>query len=110
MDSLTPSGRCREPAGAGRGPADPSPPCPRSPSLTRPRAGKPTLNVTARPRRYRRTYQEILTINATSGVPVSFAGGTPGQTPSVTVTYEISRVTMSDMAEATLHKGLRPCL
>ena len=60
--------------------------------------GQPVLTVTATAPALPANYQEALTINATSGVPVSFAGGTPGQTPSVTVVYAVSRVTMSDMA------------
>jgi hypothetical protein len=70
--------------------------------------GQPTLTVTATAPALPANYQEALTINAASGVPVSFAGGTPGQTPSVTVTYEISRVTMSDMAAGDFAQGSTP--
>jgi hypothetical protein len=70
--------------------------------------GQPTLTATATAPALPANYQEALTINAASGVPVSFAGGTPGQTPSVTVTYEISRVTMSDMAAGDFAQGSTP--
>jgi hypothetical protein len=70
--------------------------------------GQPTLTVTATAPALPANYQEALTINATSGVPVSFAGGTPGQTPGVTVTYQVSRVTMSDMAAGDFGQGSTP--
>jgi hypothetical protein len=70
--------------------------------------GQPTLTVTATAPALPANYEEALTINATSGVPVSFAGGTPGQTPSVTVAYVISRVTMSDMAAGNFAQGSTP--
>jgi hypothetical protein len=70
--------------------------------------GQPTLTVTATAPALPANYQEALTINAASGVPVSFAGGTPGQTPSVTVTYEISRVTLSDVAAGDFAQGSTP--
>jgi hypothetical protein len=41
---------------------------------------------------------EQLTINATTGVPVSFASGTPGQAPSGTISYQVSRVTTGNIA------------
>jgi hypothetical protein len=71
-------------------------------------SGTPALTVTATAPALPANYQEALTINASSGVPVSFAGGTPGQVPSVTVTYEISRVTMSDMAAGNFVQGSTP--
>src|SRR5580692_4458929 len=70
--------------------------------------GQPALTVTATAPALPANYQEALTINAVTGVPVSFAGGTPGQTPSVTVAYEISRVTMSDMAAGNFAQGATP--
>jgi hypothetical protein len=60
--------------------------------------GQPTITLTASAPALPANYQEALTINASTGVPVSFAGGTPGQTPSVTVSYEVSRVTMANIA------------
>jgi hypothetical protein len=47
-------------------------------------------------------YSEQLTINATTGIPVSFVGGVPGQAPVTTVNYEVSRVTTSDVASGKL--------
>lgn len=41
---------------------------------------------------------EQLTINATTGVPMLSSQGTPGQAPVVTVSYQVSRVTTSDIA------------
>jgi hypothetical protein len=70
--------------------------------------GVPTLTVTATAPALPANYQEALTIDAATGVPVSFAGGTPGQVPSVTVAYEISRVTMSDMAAGNFTQGSTP--
>jgi hypothetical protein len=43
-------------------------------------------------------YQETLVIGAKTGVPVTFTGGVPGQAPGVTVTYQVSRVSMADIA------------
>lgn len=60
--------------------------------------GQPTLTLTASAPALPANYQEALTINATTGVPVSFTGGVPGQTPGVTVTYQVSRVSMANIA------------
>jgi hypothetical protein len=60
--------------------------------------GQPTLVLTAGTAEFGGGYTESLTINATTGVPVSFAGGAPGQTPTATVSYQVSRVTTSDIA------------
>lgn len=70
--------------------------------------GQPTLTVTATAPALPANYQESLTIDASSGVPVSFFGGTPGETPDVTETYEISRVTMSDIAAGNFAQGSTP--
>jgi hypothetical protein len=43
-------------------------------------------------------YQEELTIDATTGVPIAFAGGEVGQRPETTSTYRVSRVTVADIA------------
>ena len=40
-------------------------------------------------------YHETITINASTGVPIGMVGGTNGAAPSVTVTYQVSRVTVS---------------
>jgi len=60
--------------------------------------GQPTITLTASAPALPSNYQEAITINASTGVPVSFAGGTPGQTPSVTVTFQVSRVTLASIA------------
>jgi hypothetical protein len=60
--------------------------------------GQPTLTLTATTPALPSNYQEAITINASTGVPVSFAGGTPGQTPSVTIAYQVSRVTLANIA------------
>jgi len=60
--------------------------------------GQPTITLTASAPALPSNYQEAITINASTGVPVSFAGGTPGQTPSVTITYQVSRVTLANIA------------
>jgi len=60
--------------------------------------GEPTVTLTAKAPALPADYQEALTIDASTGVPVAFAGGTPGQPPSVTVTYQVSRVTVSNIA------------
>lgn len=70
--------------------------------------GLPTLTVTATAPALPANYQEALTIDAATGVPVAFAGGTPGQVPSVTVAYQISRVTMSDMSAGNFTDGATP--
>lgn len=58
----------------------------------------PTITLTASAPALPTNYQEAITINASTGVPVSFAGGTIGQTPSVTVAYQVSRVTLANIA------------
>jgi hypothetical protein len=60
--------------------------------------GQPTITLTASAPALPANYQEAITINASTGVPVSFAGGAPGQTPSVTITYQVSRVTVANIA------------
>jgi hypothetical protein len=42
-------------------------------------------------------YQEALTINADTGMPVKFAGGPPSNV-STTVNYVVTRVTLADIA------------
>jgi hypothetical protein len=43
-------------------------------------------------------YQEELLIDAHTGTPLRFIGRQQGQAPSVVVTYEVSRVTLADIA------------
>jgi hypothetical protein len=47
-------------------------------------------------------YQEQLTIDASTGVPVSFVGGTIGQPPTVQVSYQVSRVSLAEVAKGDL--------
>jgi hypothetical protein len=44
------------------------------------------------------SYQETLVIGARTGIPVTFTGGVPGHAPAVTVTYQVTRVTLADIA------------
>jgi hypothetical protein len=60
--------------------------------------GQPTLTVKATSPDVPTNYYEQLVLNAQTGVPVSFQGGAPGQTPGVTVSYQVSRVTTASIA------------
>ncbi|MGH9045875.1 MAG: hypothetical protein ACRDVW_01010 [Acidimicrobiales bacterium] len=60
--------------------------------------GQPTLVLTAGTDEVGPGYTEQLTINATTGVPESFASGAPSHALSGTVSYQVSRVTTSDIA------------
>jgi hypothetical protein len=46
-------------------------------------------------------YQEAITINADTGIPLGFAGGPAGK-PAVTVTYVVTRVKLADIAAGKL--------
>src|SRR5262249_39716138 len=59
--------------------------------------GQPTLTLTASGPVFGQGYQEQMVITADTGVPVRFIGGDPSH-PSVTVTYEVTRVSTSDLA------------
>jgi hypothetical protein len=60
--------------------------------------GNPTLVVTASLMTSKAgLYQETLVLDANTGIPVEFLGGNQGQTPSVTVTYTINRVTVASI-------------
>jgi hypothetical protein len=58
--------------------------------------GRPTLVLTAR--HFTDGYEEQLTIDAETGQPLGFIGGTSGAPPSIVMSYEVSRVTTSDLA------------
>jgi hypothetical protein len=60
--------------------------------------GQPTLTLRAGAPAMPGNYQETLVIGAKTGVPVTFTGGVPGQAPGVTVTYQVTRVSMADIA------------
>jgi hypothetical protein len=60
---------------------------------------QPTLTLTASaPAAPTGDYLETLVIEAGTGVPVTFIGRVPGQAPGVTVTYQVTRVTLSHIA------------
>jgi hypothetical protein len=59
--------------------------------------GRPTLQLTAQV--FPQHYEEQLVIDADTGTPIRFIGGTVGQQPSVVVDYEVSRVTVADVAK-----------
>jgi hypothetical protein len=62
-------------------------------------SGQPTLTLRASaPAAPTADYQETLVIGANSGIPVRFTGEVPGQAPGVTITYQVTRVTLSDIA------------
>jgi hypothetical protein len=60
--------------------------------------GQPTLTLRAAAPAMPGNYQETLVIGAKTGIPVTFTGGVPGQAPGVTVTYQVTRVTLADIA------------
>jgi len=60
--------------------------------------GQPTLTLRASAPAMPANYQETLVIGAKTGIPVTFTGGVPGQAPDVTVTYQVTRVTLADIA------------
>jgi len=58
--------------------------------------GQPTLTLTAGYPAMPQGYQEQLIIGADTGIPVKFLGGNPAK-PSVTVTYDVTRVSTGDL-------------
>jgi hypothetical protein len=60
--------------------------------------GQPTLTLRAGAPAMPGDYQETLVIGAKTGIPVTFTGGVPGHTPDVTVTYQVTRVTLAAIA------------
>jgi hypothetical protein len=67
--------------------------------------GDPTLVLTAGAPEVGSGYQEQLTIDANTGVPIQFVGGPPNGTPDTSVNYKVSRVTMSDLSSGTATTG-----
>ncbi len=61
--------------------------------------GHDALDVTSHA--FTDSYQEELLIDAADGTPLKFIGRYPNQTPSVIVTYEVSRVTVADVENGT---------
>ena len=59
-------------------------------------AGQPALTITATGTPdLIANYHETITINASTGIPISLVGGANASAPSVTVTYHVSRVTIA---------------
>jgi hypothetical protein len=56
--------------------------------------GQPTLTITAGPAVFGGSGQEVLTVNATTGLPVSSVSTNPGVSAGVE-TYQVSRVTLA---------------
>jgi hypothetical protein len=59
--------------------------------------GADALEVTSRV--FPDNYQEQLVVDAATGTPIRFIGGPIGQAPSVTVDYQVTRVTVADVAQ-----------
>jgi len=66
--------------------------------------GQPTVTLTAGAAELGgaggagQTYQEAITINAQTGIPLKFAGGPPGGPADTTVTWRLTRVNLADVA------------
>lgn len=60
--------------------------------------GQPTLVLTAGTQELGAGYQEQLTINSDTGMPIQFTGGQPGAAPATTVDYGVQRVTLANIA------------
>jgi hypothetical protein len=60
--------------------------------------GQPTLVVGDVTQIRNGPYQQALTLNARTGVPINFTGGAVGKTPSVSIRYKVSRVTVAAIA------------
>lgn len=58
--------------------------------------GQPTLTITAGPAVFGGEGDEVLTVNATTGLPVSIVSTTPGA-PTAVEAFHISRVTVADI-------------
>lgn len=59
--------------------------------------GQPTLTFTAGAAEFGMSYQEAITINADTGIPLKMEGGTAGQV-ATTVTWVVTRVNLADLA------------
>ena len=64
--------------------------------------GQPTLVLTGGADEVGTGYQEQLTINADTGMPIGFVGGPPNGAPATQVDYQVARVTLSDVAAGQL--------
>ena len=59
--------------------------------------GQPTLTLTAGAAEFGMSYQEAITINANTGIPLKMDGGTAGKV-ATTVTWVVTRVNLADIA------------
>ena len=59
--------------------------------------GQPTLILTGGADEVGSGYQEQLTVNAETGMPIQFVGGPPNGNDATQVDYEVARVTLSDV-------------
>jgi hypothetical protein len=64
--------------------------------------GQPTLVLTGGADEVGSGYQEQLTVNAETGMPIGFVGGPPNGSPATQVEYKVARVTLSDVAAGQL--------
>lgn len=64
--------------------------------------GQPTLVLTAGADEVGSGYQEQLTVNAETGMPVGFIGGKPNGAPATQVDYRVARVNLADVAAGKL--------
>jgi hypothetical protein len=60
--------------------------------------GQPTLTLTAGKVLFAGIEGQVVTISAKTGIPISSVGGNPGQAPSSVVTFQVSRVTVANIA------------
>jgi hypothetical protein len=60
--------------------------------------GQPTLVLTGGADEVGSGYQEQLTINAATGVPIGFVGGPPNGAPATQVDFQVARVTLANVA------------
>ena len=60
--------------------------------------GQPALTLTAGAAETGPAYQEAITINADTGIPLGFAGGPAGGKVAVSVTYVVTRVNLAGIA------------
>jgi hypothetical protein len=64
--------------------------------------GQPTLVLTGGADEVGSGYQEQLTVNAETGMPIGFVGGPPNGNDATQVDYQVARVTLSDVAAGQL--------
>jgi hypothetical protein len=64
--------------------------------------GQPTLVLTGGADEVGSDYQEQLTVNAETGMPIGFVGGPPSGSPATQVEYKVASVTLSDVAAGQL--------